>query len=85
MIIKRPSRYFSLVDQRNVRALVVINKSLSSLDMDVFNVPLEEALENVINTFKLQGVDLRGNSSFMTLVMVEYCTLSTSFQEIVLA
>ena len=72
MIIKRPSRYFSLVDQRNVRALVVINKSLSSLDMDVFNVPLEEALENVINTFKLQGVDLRGNRSFSILVGVEY-------------
>ena len=59
--------------------------SLVKENMDDFDMPLEEALEDAINTFKLQGVDLRGNSSFMTLVMVEYCTLSTSFQEIVLA
>ena len=46
--------------------------SLVKENMDDFDMPLEEALDDAINTFKLQGVDLRGNRSFSILVGMEY-------------
>ena len=54
------------------RGLVVINKRLFNLDMDVFDVLLDEAFLNVINTFKHHGVYLRGNSSLVMVGIVHH-------------